>query len=70
MNVIYYDLFTIESEFDQVTLHELFKRSDYISLHALAQEQPFINYKTLNKLKKGVKIINTSRGSGINEDAQ
>ena len=69
MNVIYYDLFTIESEFDQVTLHELFKRSDYISLHAPAQEEPFINYETLNKFKKGVKIINTSRGSAINEDA-
>ena len=47
MNVIYYDLFTIESEFDQVTLHELFNRSDYISLHAPAQEEPFINYETL-----------------------
>ena len=69
MNVIYYDLYTIESEFEQVTLHELFNRSDYISLHAPAQEEPFINYETLSKLKKGVKIINTSRGSAINEDA-
>jgi D-3-phosphoglycerate dehydrogenase len=70
MEVIYYDLMSyVESPYKKVTLDELYKNSDYITLHAPAQESPFIDFDTLPRLKKGCHIINTSRGSAINEEA-
>lgn len=69
MRILFYDVYHVESMYEQVTLDEIYKQSDYITLHAPQQETPFISFDILQKLKKGVKIINTSRGSAIDEDA-
>ncbi len=69
MNIIFYDVYPVESDYEQVDLETLFKTSDYITLHAPAQNKPFINKDVLELLKPGVRIINTSRGSAIDEEA-
>ena len=53
-----------------VSLEELFACADVISLHCplLPSTQGMINRHTIAKMKDGVKIINTSRGSLIVED--
>lgn len=69
MNVLAYDLYASPIEGVQfVTLDELFEKSDIISLHCpLTSENQFlINKDTINKMKHGVIIINTSRGGLIN----
>ncbi len=72
MNVIAYDKFPAEdSDINYVTLEELFQKSDIISLHCpLTKEtRHIINADTIEKLKKGVVIINTSRGALIDAEA-
>jgi glycerate dehydrogenase len=53
-----------------VDLDELFKESDFISLHSpLTKEtEGMINKKAINKMKKNAMIINTARGSLIVEE--
>jgi len=51
-----------------VSLEELFAQSDVISLHCplTPETKHIINAKTISQMKKGVMIINTSRGALIN----
>ena len=53
----------------QVPLEELLAASDVISLHcpATAENMGFINAETIEKMKDGVLLINTARGSLVNE---
>ncbi|MEN6410796.1 MAG: NAD(P)-dependent oxidoreductase, partial [Anaerolineaceae bacterium] len=52
-----------------VSLDELFKRSDVISLHCplLPSTAEMINQSTLSKMKDGVILINTARGQLVIE---
>ncbi len=51
-----------------VELDELFAVSDFISLHTPAVDGvPMIRKETIEKMKDGVVIINTSRGTNIDE---
>ena len=52
-----------------VGMDELLERSDFISVHAPAADGPIINAGTIEKMKDGVVIINTSRGANLDEDA-
>ena len=54
-----------------VTMSELFAESDIISLHCplTPETRHLINSKTLSQCQKGVYIINTSRGSVVDERA-
>ena len=52
-----------------VAMDELFAKSDFISLHMPAGDQPVVNDETIAKMKDGVIIVNTSRGSNIDEAA-
>lgn len=56
---------------DFVTLDELFKRSDIVSLHSPLNPgtEKIINKENIDKMKDGVIIINTSRGGLIDEEA-
>ncbi len=72
MNVLGYDKFPDEEyaakqEFSYVGLDELFARSDILSLNCpLTKETEYIiNRNTINKMKRGVMIINTGRGKLI-----
>ena len=72
-NVIAYDLFpdiagAKELGFSYVSLDELFKSSDIISLHCplTPETTNIINKESIKKMKDDVFIINTSRGKLIN----
>ena len=69
MNVIAYDLFPMkDSDINYVSLDSLFKESDVISLHCplTPETTHIINKDSIALMKKGVAIINTSRGGLIN----
>ena len=74
-NIIAYDVYpneelAKEKGFKYVTLDELYKKSDIISLHCPLTEDntKMINKDTIQKMKKGVVIINTSRGKLIDTE--
>ncbi|NLJ88515.1 MAG: 2-hydroxyacid dehydrogenase [Epulopiscium sp.] len=72
MKVIAYDPYPIKnSNIDYVSLEELFKESDLISLHCPLTKDTFhmINEDAIKIMKKGVYIINTSRGALIDSEA-
>ncbi len=72
MHVIAYDLFPAkDSGIEYVSLNELFERSDIISLHCpLTNEtRHMIDEAAIEKMKKGVVILNTSRGGLIDTEA-
>ncbi|HLU08380.1 MAG TPA: hydroxyacid dehydrogenase [Oceanobacillus sp.] len=52
-----------------VSLDELYRRSDFITLHALLTDETrdMINKDSIAKMKKGVRIIDAARGALINE---
>jgi len=71
MKILAYDKFPNESSgLNYVTLEQLFQESDIISLHCpLTDEtQHMINAETIASMKKGVIIVNTSRGGLINTE--
>ena len=74
-NVIAYDDYRDEQAskdlgFEYVSLEDLYKKSDIISLHCplTTQTENMINKSALNMMKENVIIINTSRGKLINTD--
>ena len=72
MNIIAYDAFPAkDSGIHYVPLDELFSQSDIISLHCPLTEDTkyMINASSIEKMKKGVVILNTSRGALINAEA-
>ncbi len=71
MKVIAYDKYPSGNDIEFVTLDELFQRSDIISFHCpLTQESHhMVNEKTIARMKKGVVLINTSRGALIDAEA-
>lgn len=71
-HVICYDPYPIEGlEAEYVSLEELFKSSDIISLHCplTSDTRHLINKETIAMMKKGVYLVNTSRGSLIDTEA-
>ena len=74
MNVLAYDIYKVpELECETmryVEMDELLAKSDFVSLHVPSLPgQPLINAETLAKMKDGVIIINTSRGTNVDEAA-
>ncbi len=74
MNVIAFDPFLSEEKakemgVERVELRDLFKRSDFITIHTplTAETKNLINRETLADMKKGVRIINCARGGIVNE---
>jgi len=72
MRIIAYDLFpSKDSGIEYVSLEELFKQSDIISLHCPLSDDTrhMINAAAIERMKKGVVIVNTSRGGLIDAEA-
>ena len=75
MNVIAFDIFHIpgieeKTGINYVEMDELLAKSDFISVHAPAVDGgALINAETIAKMKDGVNIINTSRGTNVDEAA-
>ena len=72
MNVLAYDKFPAEGfGINYVPLDEIFEKSDIISLHCPLTDQTrhLINADSIARMKKGVVILNTSRGALIDAEA-
>ena len=76
MKVVAYDPFLTEERaldlgVEKVTLEELFRRADFITLHTPMTEKTrhVINAESIASMKKGVRIINCARGGLIVEPA-
>ncbi|MFA5039051.1 MAG: 2-hydroxyacid dehydrogenase [Candidatus Omnitrophota bacterium] len=72
MEVLAYDVrpdrdFSREIGFSYVSLKDLYRKSDIISLHCPLSKETYrmINAKTIARMKEGVMIINTGRGKLI-----
>ncbi|MDE7233094.1 MAG: 2-hydroxyacid dehydrogenase, partial [Lachnospiraceae bacterium] len=72
MEVLAYDPYPNQSlEVEYVSVEELMKRSDIISLHCplTSETKHLINADTIRKMRDGVYLVNTSRGGLIDTDA-
>ena len=72
MKVLAYDLYPDKSlDVEYVEKEELLRRSDIISLHCPLTDQThhFINEESIQKMKEGVILINTSRGALVKKEA-
>lgn len=72
MNIIAYDPYPVkDSNINYVSLDELFQKSDIISLHCPLTESSYhiLDKNAFDNMKKGVFIINTSRGALIDSTA-
>ena len=71
MKVLAYDVFPNVDNVEYVDMDTLLKRSDLISLHCPlnSSTRHIINAKSIEKMKKGVFIVNTSRGALIDSEA-
>ncbi|WP_443939289.1 D-2-hydroxyacid dehydrogenase [Pedobacter sp. MW01-1-1] len=83
MNVLAYDLYPLETEITldfqggasvsvpikTVSFDEVIANSDFISLHTPFADKPILGEAEFAKMKKGVGIVNCSRGGTIDEPA-
>ena len=72
MKVIAYDKFPAEnSDIEYVSLDRIFRESDIISFHCPLTDVTYhlLNEESIAKTKKGVVIVNTSRGALIDAEA-
>lgn len=72
MKIIAYDPFVKESQYAQmVSLEELLKNSDYISIHTPLTDETkgMLNKEKFSMMKDGVVIVNTARAKVIDEEA-
>lgn len=83
MNVLAYDLFPFEGSLSlsfqggvsvdipvkTVSLDEVISGSDFISLHTPFADKPILGAEEFAKMKKGVGVVNCSRGGTIDEEA-
>ncbi len=72
MNVLAYDKFPDKNaDLNYVELDELFEKSDIISLHCPLTDDTYhiIDKQSIDKMKRGVLLVNTSRGALIDADA-
>lgn len=72
MNVLAYDKYPAkDSGLNYVSIDEIFEKSDVISLHCPLNEETYhlIDRSAIERMKKGVVIINTSRGALIDTEA-
>lgn len=71
MKIIYFDLMdikNIDNNYRKVEFDELLRESDFISIN-ISETKSIIGSEELKKVKKGVFIINTSRGKALDEEA-
>ena len=72
MQVLAYDPYpNSKLDVEYVSLEELIKTADVISLHCplTSETKHVINRDTIGKMKQGVYLVNTSRGALIDTDA-
>ena len=70
MNIVVYDPYVKDNKF-AVTLDELLKKSDFMTVHVPLNEETkgMIGRNEINKMKKGAYLINSARGGIVDEEA-
>jgi len=70
MKVIATDITEIKTNLDVTisTIEDVFRNSDFISLHVPKMSEPLITAKEIEMMKDGVYIINCARGGVIDEN--
>ena len=71
MRVLCYDPYPVKGlDAEYVSLEELLKQSDVVSLHCplTSETRHLINQESIKSMKDGVYLVNTSRGGLINTD--
>ena len=72
MHVLAYDVYpNPKLDVEYVSLEELMSSADLISLHCplTSETKHIVNRKTIERMKQGVYLVNTSRGALIDTDA-
>jgi D-3-phosphoglycerate dehydrogenase len=70
MEVLGYDIKPcLESGIKFMTKEEVLAKADYVSVHTPSGEEPVIGEKDLGLMKPTAYLINTSRGSNVDEEA-
>lgn len=70
MKVVFYDKFVNKCEnYAYLSLEDLLRTSDFISIHTPFVRDNFISTNEFNIMKDGCYIVNTSRGDNLDEDA-
>ncbi len=72
MRVLAYDVYPMPSpDFSYVSLPELYRESDIISLHCPLTRESYhmIDKESIGQMKQGVYLLNTSRGALIDSEA-
>lgn len=71
MKVIAYDVIPIKTDLlvTQVSLDELLKQADIITLHVPKTSKPLLGEEEFAKMKDGVVIVNVARGGVVDEKA-
>ena len=73
MKVLFYDTVEVETELEarQVTLDELLRSSDFISIHLPLTEttKNLVSTEAFEKMKEGVVFVNVARGGVVDETA-
>lgn len=76
MTVMAFDPYLVEDQINDsrvmlVSLRELLQKSDYVSIHvpATGETRGMMNAETLAQMKPGARLINTSHGTIVDEDA-
>lgn len=73
MKVLYYDIVEVQTDMNarQVTLEELLRSSDFISIHLPLTESTrnLVSVEAFEKMKDGVVFVNVARGGVVDETA-
>ena len=72
MNILAYDKFpAADSGLNYVSLDEIWKKADVISFHCPLTDETrhMVNADSISRMKKGVVLVNTSRGALIDSEA-
>ena len=63
----FYDGQSVKFDIKTVSMEDILKQSDFITLHVPAQDGYIIGKKEFDQMKNGVGIVNAARGGVINE---
>lgn len=69
INLYYSDKVRLSVKVETYDMDEMLAKADIITLHVPFVGKPLLGKEEIEKMKKGVIIINTARGGTVNEDA-
>lgn len=69
VSLSFFDGQSVDVTIENVSMDELLKSSDFVSLHVPKQPKAILDAKSIDKMKDGAAIINTSRGGIVDEEA-